>query len=141
MFHIYLDYIKKNFPQYDKYFLDEDSIYQDEILQTEVNNAKTELGTYVQIPETFSDQIRLFLLTIVKYRGFNRLHGDTEFDNKPQIVKDYDNLIKLLTGVKAGDSLTGAEGKPGDHVRIHARSRKFGEGFDDPEGGLSCTQY
>lgn len=99
--------LKTAFPAYADYILDEGGEAQEDILTAELNNSDTELSQYIVLPETASALLKLHLVNIAKYRLFCRVHGDTAFDNKPQIVKNYETTIKALENVKSGGSLTG----------------------------------
>ena len=122
------NYVKSHFVQYHDYFIDEDGVYDESILTDEIANSETILNEYVDVDETtITDQLKLHLLNIIRYRGFTRKHGDREFDNKPQIVRDYEASITVLEELKAGiRTLTARPVSNDDAVTMTSKPRKFG---------------
>ena len=121
-------YLITNFVQYQSYFIDANGDYDADILTNEIAQAEIKLNEYVTVDETsLTDQLKLHLLNIVKYRGFVRKHGDTEFTEKPQIVKDYEDTIKILEELKGGERGMTARGvTTSDAVTMTSKSRIFG---------------
>lgn len=95
-------YVYKYFPLWSKFFVDPDGQANPVILDNEILLAELEFGDYlVRTESTITEREKIYLLNILKMRGFNRLHGDTAFETKPQIVKDYENTMKLLERIAA----------------------------------------
>lgn len=119
---INLAYAKTNFPKYDKFFLDSDGEYSDTVLQNEIDLAEAEYTNYKSVAaDTITDAEKLEILIILKKRGFNRLHEDEQFEIKPQIIKEYEALIKSLSEIK----------KTSGSVSITAKTRRFDTWFNE----------
>jgi len=121
-------FVKDNFIQYQSYFVDESDTYSETILTNEIALAENHLTEFVAVDATtLTDALTLHLLNIVKYRGFVRRHGDTEFATKPTIVKDYEETIKVLSSIKAGErSLIARPMSDPDQIKVTAKTRLFG---------------
>lgn len=98
------EYVKEGFPLWESYFINPSTGKADEsVLQSEIDRAETILVEYLQADEdNITEQLKNHLLNIVKYLGFVLKHGDTEFKEKTQIVKDYEMTMQLLKDYKAG---------------------------------------
>lgn len=131
-------FVIDHFPLYNKYFLDDDGDYATEVLEDEIAMSEAELTEYVDVDETtITAALKRHLLNIVKYRGFVRVHGDTEFASKPQIVKAYEATIAMLQKYKDGESTTGVSpdgAYEAGMISITAKTRRFNEWFNDPNG-------
>lgn len=126
------DTVKQNFPQYASYFLDSNGVFSETVLTNEIALAEAEVSSFLVIPTDCPLSIQLHILNITKYRGFNRLHGDTQFDSLPQIVKDYNATILRLQAIQSGSSgATGQSTTIPDQVRVTANTRKFDQYFDE----------
>jgi hypothetical protein len=123
-------WVEEKFPLWNKYFLDENSDPSETVLTDEIANAETEYSQYVAVDEDEpTDLQKLQLLIIVKKRGFDRRHGDEEFESRPQILKDYDNLIKQLKE-ELSDS---------DSITMNTKTRRFGSWFNETTDYNSTT--
>jgi len=131
-------FVKKHFPLWDKYFLDEAGDADETLLTADMELADKELNTYVSVEsaDELTNGLDLDLLRIIKKYGFDRQHGDTEFEHKPTILKDYEATIERLKNIKNGksslealdpDSTTGS-------VTMTAKTRRFDEWFNNTEG-------
>lgn len=129
-------YVQQYFPLWEKYFLDDEGNADENVLQDEIDLSEAELAEYLLVDEdTITDSIKRHVLNIIKYRGFNRLHGDIEFENKPQIVRDYEATIMKLTAFKnISESPAGTSVDGGNIVSITSKARRFGEWFNEIEG-------
>ena len=85
-----------------------------------IDDAEAEFQSYITVT-TMDNELTLHLLNIIKFNCFNFLHGDTEFDSKPNIVREYEMSIELLEKalVKTGN------------VKMAAKDRQFVEWFSD----------
>ena len=125
-------WVEGKFPLWNKYFLDENSDASETVLTDEIANAEAEYSQYVAVSEDEPTELqKLQLLIIVKKRGFDRRHGDEEFESRPRILKDYDDLIKQLKE-ELSDS---------DSITMNTKTRRFGSWFNettdyDPTRGL-----
>ena len=116
-------YVQSNFPLWDKYFLDENGDESETVLQGEIDNSEAVYSDYVSVDEdTITDLQKLQILIIVKKRGFDRRHGDEEFESRPTILKDYDALIKQLQ----------EELMDSDNITLTAKTRRFNSWFNTP---------
>lgn len=133
-------FVKGKFPLWNKYFLDDDTGEASEtVLTDEISNSEAEYSRYLVVTsDDLTDAIKLDLLIIVKKRGFDRRHGDEEFEHRPTILKDYDALMERLKGLKAGkESVTGLDISSPNVVTMTAKTRRFGSWFNDTEEDAS----
>jgi len=129
-----IDYVKTNFPLWTKYFLDDTQIASDTVLQNEMDLADAEFLGYLNVTsDTITPMLKLDLLSIIKYRGFNRLLGDVSFETKPQIVRDYESAIARLQSYKTGTAIPGGTdlNATGTDIVITAKDKRFGEWFNN----------
>jgi hypothetical protein len=129
---ISVKYVKEHFPKWEKFFFDDSDEVNEEVLVAEIEIAEAKLLEYVQVTkDTITESLRVHLLNIVAYRGFTRKHGDTEFENEPQIIKDYNATIAMLEKYKAGESaVIPNDIDDSDNVAITAKERKFDRWFN-----------
>lgn len=121
--------LKDNFVQYQDYYIDENGAYSETVLTNEIALAEAKLKEYVNVPDSaaLTDPLKLHLISIAKYRGFVRKHGDIEFENPPQIVKDYEATIDALEKIKSGErGIDAREMNPTEVVTMKAKQRRFG---------------
>lgn len=132
---------KSNFPLWNKYCLDESNEADDTILQNELDNADKKFAQYVIIEdgETLPNWLNLHLFNLARKFCFDRKHGDTEFEHKPSILKDFNDSIAALEKLKISgtpialailNDRISASGK--DKISITGKVRKFG-----PNGGFT----
>ncbi len=121
-------WVKDNFVQFNSYYIDENGVYQETILTSEIELSENKLNEYVDVDaDSLTSSLKLHLLNIIKYRGFVRKHGDTEFDRDPQIVKDYNATIETLENIKSGEGkLEAREIATENTVKVTAKPRRFG---------------
>lgn len=122
-------YVKSHFPLWDKYCIDPDTgDVSDNMLLNAIEMGHARFYSYVSSERTtMTEGLRADLLTIIKYIMFGYKHGDADFENKPQIVKDYDETIKRLAEYKSGDQKiepSPVSTKPA--ARISSKKRLFG---------------
>jgi hypothetical protein len=112
-------YIKDRFPAWEKYCTIKDSTKTpEEVLDIVKADSEVEFLDYLDVDETtITDAEKLLLLKIVRYRSFLIRHGDTEFKNTPEIVKEYEATLEFLKGNQS-------EGQPA----ITAKARIFTDG-------------
>lgn len=124
-------YVKTHFPLWSRYCIAANNQTADEILQGEIDMAQNDLLDYVAVDETtITDQFRLHLFNIIKYRLFGLKHGDTEFQADPQIVKDYKYTRDVLMQYKKGQlSVDAAPSTGPNRVTIKGKHRLFDHGF------------
>ncbi len=129
-------YVKENFPLWDQYCTDDTGAVSETILQKEIDLSIIKFSEYLSLTdEEITEPLRLHLLNIVQKRCWQRRHGDTEFKEDPQLIKDYKETIKTLTGYKEGTlSLDPATiTAPKNTVIITAKPRRFGGLFFDED--------
>jgi hypothetical protein len=105
----------------------------EEVLQDKIDDGETELLEYLTVDEdTITAIHQRHLMNIIRYNCFRVKHGDTEFENKPQIVVDYERTIEALKQMKVSDELGAAQDLP----QLKAKTRIFDEGgwFTDEAG-------
>jgi len=96
----------------------------DQVLDDKILDADAEFLEYLTVDETtISDIEKRHYMAIVRYNCFRIKHGNQEFQQKPQIVRDYENTIKTLSDWKHQSS-TGANQ---DLPAISAKDRRFGK--------------
>jgi len=129
-----IDFVKQNFPLWNKYCLDDEGAPDETILQNEMDIAEMKLGEFVEVnSETITDPIRLHLFNITRKRCFDRIQGDTVFEFVPQIVKEYDDTIALLTSYKNeeispdGKNINASE----KSIKLKAKKRRFKQWFNN----------
>jgi hypothetical protein len=129
-----LAYVEQYFPKWGSYCLDDENTADEDILQLEIDAAEQKLAEYVDVDaDTITDPLKLHTLNIIRKRCFDRQHGDVEFENKPSIIKDYEDTIKMLEGYKAGNSLSGTDPAYTDKIIVVAKDRIFDESFVQTE--------
>lgn len=133
------DFFKSNFPLWRDFCQNTDGIDPDVVLQNAIGLGEAELVGYVQVDETnISPQLRLHLFNIIRYRLFGLHSGDSQFDNDPQIVKDYKASIEMLSKYKSGELIIDGAPLTGiNHVAIKSKRRRFGRWFD----GIAPTNH
>lgn len=141
-------FVTTNFPQYGSYFNDAESSYSEEVLQRELDFAEAQVNTYIALPATEAElttTVKLFILNVVRYRGFNLLYGDQQFDNKPQIVKDYEDTIAMLKDLKNGSALTGVDITPPAAITaafvLSGKTARLSSGFDGIPSTTESEQW
>jgi len=120
---ITVEYVQTHFPLWNKFILDDNGHPSQTILQEEINLASQEFTEYLErTAQTITSAEKIHLLNIVRYRAFNRLHGDTAFETKPQIVRDYENTVQALK-------------KKGGVTDVTSNEKKFASGkwFNESE--------
>lgn len=87
-------------------------------------------------------------MTIVRKICFDRRHAGREFEHRPQILKDFERAVERLDDIRQGklqglDSDTDEDADPedGEHITMHARTRKFGTWFTDDNQGSADPNY
>jgi len=131
------DDVKSKFKHWDKYYLDETGTPDDTLIDSDIEVAEIELSKYVVITGVSNDEvlkrIKTDLIKIVKYLAFINEHGDREFDNKPRIVKDYEDVIAYWNDVQKGQQNINAvdtTARTGSGaIRVTAKTRKFKNWF------------
>ena len=129
---ITVEYITDNFEQWEVFCTVEGSDFSaEEILDMKLDLAEKELLEYVEVTEaTITEPLTRHLLIIVKKNCFDIQHGDTELENKPQILRDYEATIKALEKYRSGELPMSPE--PGENtptVSITAKERYFDDWF------------
>ena len=94
---ITIEFVKNHFPLWSSYFKDVNGSASDAVLTDELDLAEAQsLEYYVRTADTISAAEKIIVLNIVIYRGFMRIHGDTQFEHKPRIVVDYEAAVNKL---------------------------------------------
>lgn len=137
--------VQTNFPQYERYFVDKDGTYDEDIIQTDIDNAEVEITQFLTLPASLTPVLKMHLIRIVKYLGFNRIHGDEVFESKPAIVKDYERTIDMLTIIRNGGGITGPEVEEDTevdrHIRINATTPRSAGWFDGHPDEATINPY
>lgn len=98
--------VKTRFPTWDDFVRltsAETAPAVDARLQQVIDDADDELARYLDVDaDTITDPLVLDLLSLIRKRAFDVKHGDTAFEHKPQIVRDYEATIKRLESYQAG---------------------------------------
>ncbi|MBC8377189.1 MAG: hypothetical protein H8E26_14185 [FCB group bacterium] len=131
-----IDRIKQDFPLYVDYFIGEDQEAVDALVTAAINSGLNRMTAFVPdlSEENITDHLYEILLAIVKKLAFGRKHDDAEFEHKPQILKDYDDALKLLERYKAGefdfDATPDEDTDEEKSIRMTAKPKRFGEWFN-----------
>lgn len=117
------DFVKSMFPEWEKFCtIKDDTLTADERLDNCIELAENEFAQY--LPDVTDDDLtdvqRRHLLNLVRKQCFDLRHGDSGFDNKPQIVKDYEASIEWLSRMVADTKIS-----------ISAKVRRFDGWFND----------
>jgi len=125
------DFIKENFPDWETYCTIEGSeLTADDFLTQAINRAVEELSDYVTIADnTLSTSQKRHFLNIVRRNCFLYKHAATDFERKPQIIRDYEDTIEKL-------KLTGQSGD----ITMEAKTKRFDVWFTDPYDDLTSTE-
>ena len=106
----------------------------DDVLNAMIEEAETEILEYIPglTDATITPQLTRHLMIIIRYRCFANLHGEADFENKPQMVRDYEASIKMLERYRAGefsvpDDPNATEGD--EHVKFSAKPRSMDQWF------------
>lgn len=122
-------YIKQNFPEWEKFCdVPGSDLSPGEFLNNMLISAEGEFGQYITTTETdITDNEKRILLNIVRKNCFDLRHGDTAFEHKPQIVKDYETTIELLDKFR----LDGFSQAKASDIKMTAKDKKFDVWFTD----------
>lgn len=107
----------------------------DERLDARIADAETQLLEYLPAltPATLTDPLRLHLLNLVRKRLFDVKHGNTAVQGaKPQIVRDYEDTLKMLERYRTGEFGREADVPPDgstDAFVVQAKARRFNTWF------------
>ncbi len=134
---------KTEFPLWEKFVLDDNNITNEELLQLKLNQADAKLNQYIIVPEgtELPNWLRLHLYNIAAKFCFDVRHGDTEFEPKPQIIKEYEITIEALESFLDKNGMPQSlskiqkaisESSNPDKIKMHSKKRMFG-----PEGGFA----
>lgn len=105
-------YVIDNFPLWEKFFVDEDGNPDTDLLDKEIENAEIEFSEYLnRTAETITNKEKNYLLNILKKKAFDRMHGDTVFENPPLILKTYDETIEKLKQLRSKFSINANNAK------------------------------
>lgn len=128
---IYPDEVQDRWPEWETYcsvFSDKQPIDALVIAITDASIEFNELLPSVT-SETITDALKRHVLHMVKKEAFDFMHGDTNFERTPQIVKDYRQTLKTLERYRTGD-LT-LPGDTTEHFSMTAKRRQFNDWFTD----------
>lgn len=130
-------FVKDNFEAWTKFATVEGSAFTpDEILQAKIDRATEEFNEYLTVTDsTITTPQRRHLLNLVKKHLFDIKHGDTKFEQPPQIVRDYNASIDWLQ--KYRTRLAGIDGAAS--VSITAKPRRFSEWFNQTDDNLTVN--
>lgn len=100
---ISLEFVKNHFPKWKEYFVDENGVPDQRILEDEIILAEAELMNYIDSEaEEISDSLKIHLINIIRKRGYDRtnLMDSNEFFSN--VVLDYNKTIAILNDLKLG---------------------------------------
>lgn len=126
--------VKAKFPLWRDLCASEDTALEpEEVLQLSIDAAEVELLEHVTVTDaTINDQLTRHLLVIVKKNCFDQVHAVSEFESRPQILKDYDATIKVLALYRQGiipvPVADGEEAPQG--FTVQAKPRRFDTWFN-----------
>ena len=131
-------YIKDNFEPWEKFCtVSGSSFTPDEILTKKITLAEDEFLQYVSVTEaTMTTILRRHLFNTVRKNVFDIRHGDTKFENRPQVLLDYDATIEWLERYRAGDAGIQDE----NSIRITAKTRRYGSWFNEESSEVSTPE-
>lgn len=126
-------YIKQRFPSW-QFFIEQmpdgsPVLSDDEKLDLIIEDSEGKLLSILTLTDTdMNANLRRHLLNIVKKFLWDLKHGDTVFEDVPQVNKDYEDTLQYLHDVAAGRKpLTGpAPASADDIMHIDAKQRDFG---------------
>lgn len=133
-------YVKANFEQWETYCTVEGSAYTaDQILEAKIDLAEIEFLEYIRVDATtVTGQHKRHMLIIAKKNCFDIKHGNTEFESKPLIVKDYENTLAALQKYQLGELAAFDADSDTDNdlprVSITAKTRRFDTWFNEEAG-------
>ncbi len=137
---------KQAFPQWEKYVRlgsQEDAATVEARLERVLARASTELLEFVP---TVTDQnitapLKRHLVNVGRKNAFDIQHGNSAFENKPQIIRDYEATLAMLERYRTGEFAAPApdadgDGEPdtGGDVRVTAKPRRFRDWFIGESG-------
>lgn len=126
--------VEVHFEEWEKYVrLDagDDGPTLDARLQGKIDRAEFKMLEYLPdlTPETISDPLKfIHLIVLTRKYSFDIQHGDASFEEKPQIIRDYEDTIALLERYRDGEFESGAEDEDHPDVKVEAKTRLFGPG-------------
>ncbi len=128
--------VKTRFPRWQifvKLDSSEDEATVDTRLQGIIDDADEEFAEYVVADSTtITGPLTLHLMNLIRKRCFDVKHGETAYETKPQIVRDYEASIealgRYLTGLLEKPLAAGATDSQLD-VSVTSRAKKFGDWF------------
>ena len=137
------DYIKANFPQWEHYCeFAVDEVDTQITLTLQIENGSIELADYVTVTaDSITPAIRRHLFHIIRKNLFMLKHADSEFDHRPQILKDYEHSIKMLTELRQGDRPNAAPTPETaqQSLKVTAKKRRYDSWFRDTGGYITSS--
>lgn len=127
------EFVKSNFSLWEDYASQHSEVVSEaktseQILTETISQSQIELLEYIKVTEeTITDQLKSHLLNIVRKRLFDIRHGDTEFQSKPGIIRDYEATIAMLERYREGELLSPAPelGSTKSEISLTAKDRLF----------------
>ena len=121
------EFVKTKFPQWEKY-----CETSEVVLQSEIDDAEAVFLFYVNVNAvSITNFLKLLLLILVKKECFDLLHGDKEFEHRPQILKDYDKALQTLQAIKDGVlSVIGTSISQSNSITMTADTKVFDTWFN-----------
>jgi len=132
------DYVKENFEIWESLATRKPTeLTSDETLEKKIALAEAEFSQYISAsdPDELTAELHRHLFNIVKKYLFDIAHGDTVFEDRPQILLDYDNSIEAL-------KLYGrrvAEVESSASIMITSKSRRYGTWFNETDAAETTT--
>jgi len=128
--------VKDRFAEWERFCDAHPDLTADQALGQAITEAEGELDEYVPglSENTITKALEVRLMDLIRYHCFQFAHGDTEFDQPPAIVQDYNHTLQRLELYRTGDlptpdtSPTTDEDKEKD-VHIQAKRREFDDWF------------
>lgn len=133
-----IETVKIDFPLWNRFCSYDSASDPEAILQRQMDLADNKLRQYINIPSgsALPDWLQLHLFNIVRKFCFDIKHGDTEFQSKPTIVREYEATIEELKRIAPNGTpvdlsvvtnrITSSAST--DKISINAKERLFGPG-------------
>lgn len=131
------NYVKKQFPQWEHYAQFASDPDTEITLSEQIQQGEIELADYTTVSEsTITPAIRRHLFNMIRKNLFMLKHADTEFDHRPQVLKDYDKTIEMMTELRQGDrpSVSPTPDSAQLGLKVTAKKRRYTEWFRDSGG-------
>jgi hypothetical protein len=119
--------MKVYFPLYSNY------CSTDSELQADMDAALKLMKLYISglTSDNITEELEMILVYITKKLSFGRKHDDSEFENKPQIIRDYEFAMEQLKRYTSGELIfdDDDDDTTDTAIRLTAKERRFSSGW------------